>query len=208
MTHRPNPPTQYRLAGHLLWQAAGLRGTVVAALLLTVAACGSPPPRPDHGTYSSTAAATQAIKPYPFPRARRLAIAAPDARFLCVREWAERDLQGKGINFATLPFALDPGFVATRLVRPGALSADELAAFDGALVLAIAVELLEGPGGRWNAWSGAITSTLERLDVALAIYEPGNTAALWRSQSRVRAALNCPDQELKTQLQQLLAHIQ
>jgi hypothetical protein len=44
--------------------------------------------------------------------------------------------------------------------------------------------------------------------MALAIYEPGNATALWRSHSRVRTALKCPDQDLKTQLQQLLAHIQ
>jgi hypothetical protein len=44
--------------------------------------------------------------------------------------------------------------------------------------------------------------------MALAICEPGNATALWRCHSRVRTALKCPDQDLKTQLQQLLAHIQ
>jgi hypothetical protein len=207
MTHRAAPPKQYRRAGHLLGPSGGSCSAALATLVIALAACGSPP-RPDHGSYSSTGAETTAtVKPYAFPRAKRLAIASPTARFPCVRDWAEQHLQGKGIISAA-PVALDSGFVATRLVRPGALSADELAALDGMLVLAIAVDSLEGPGGGWNPWSGAITSSLERSDLALAIYEPGNTTALWRSQSRVRAALKCPDSELKAQLQQLLAHIQ
>jgi hypothetical protein len=207
MTHRPASPKQYRRAGHLLGSSGGSRAAALATLVIALAACGSPP-RPDHGTYSSTGAETTAtVKTYPFPRAKRLAIASPSARFACVRDWAEQHLQGKGIVSAD-PVALDTGFVATRLVRPGALSADELAALDGTLVLTIAVESLEGPGGSWNAWSGAITSSLERSDLALALYEPGNTIALWRGQSRVRAVLKCPDSDLKTQLQQLLAHIQ
>ena len=185
----------------------GGRLPAVAALVIAIAACGALR-RPDHGSYIATGGESQPVKRFQYPRAKLLAIASPSARFQCVREWAERDLQGKGIPFASVPFVLDQGFVATRLIQPGTLSASERATLDGALVLAIVVESIEGQSGSWNPFSGAITSAHQRTDISLALYEPDSAAALWRAQSRVRRVLNCPDQELRTQLQQLLGNIQ
>jgi hypothetical protein len=157
----------------------------VAVLVVAVSACGSPsPPRADHGSYATTGAAQEPVRRFVFPRAKRLLITSPSARFPCARAWAERDLQGKGITLDTAP-----------------------AGSEGALVLSIAIDSVEGPGGSWNAWSGAITSSHQRTDISLAITEPGSAAALWRSQTRLRTNLGCADQALRTQLQLLLDNI-
>jgi len=186
--------------------AARGRLPAVAALIVAIAACGAPL-RPDHGNYITTGAESRPVKHFQYPRAKRLVIASPSTRFQCVHEWAEHDLRGKGILLAAVPFVRDQGFVAARLIQPGTLSADERATLDGALVLAIVVESIEGPSGGWNPFSGAITSAHQRTDIGLALYEPDSAVVLWRAESRVRTALNCPDQELGAQLQQMLDNI-
>ena len=181
-----------------------------AAAALAVAACSAPPPlRPDHGSYVATQATSESVRRFEYPRAKRLVIASPSAPFQCAVEWADRDLRGKAIPVASASFVLDSVFVTTRLTQPATLSASEHTALDGALVLVIAVESLAGPGGHWNPLSSTlnISSAHQRTDISLAIYEPGKTTALWRAQARVREVLKCPDQELQTQLMQLLANI-
>ncbi len=159
---------------------AGL--AVAVALALATVACGAPaPPRPDHGTYVATGAEQPPGQRFEFPRTKRLVIKSPSARFLCARELAQHELQGKGIAVATTP------------VEPG-----------GALELSIAIESLDGPGGSWNPLSGAITSSHQRTDISLVISEPGSATAIWRTHTRLRTNLSCADQELRTQLRFLL----
>jgi hypothetical protein len=158
-----------------------------AALALVLAACGGPPLRPDHGAYAPTVAAAPSVARFVFPRDKRLAVVPPREPFACAHAAADADLRARGVPIAT---------VTAVPASPA-----------GTLVLAIAIETLDGPGGHWNPFSGGIASTHQRTDIRLALYEPGRAEPLWRAHARVRALLTCDDPELRTQLLQLLTRI-
>ena len=160
----------------------------VAALALALAACGSTPNRPDHGQYTTTVAAGPAIQSFVFPRSRRAGVVAPARDFPCAGDRALRHLRDKGLAAEALPEGAPAG--------------------DGTLLLVVRIEALQGPGAFWSPFSGAIASNYARTDISLAIHDPGQATALWRARTRLRAALTCADEELLSQLQQLLTHIQ
>lgn len=160
----------------------------VAALVLVLAACSGTPNRPDHGRYTATVAAAPAVQSFVFPRSRRAGVVAPVQAFPCAVDRAMRFLRDMGLAAETVPEGAPAG--------------------DGALLLVVRIETLQGPGAFWSPFSGAIASNYARTDISVAIHDPGQATPLWRARTRVRAALTCADEELLAQLQQLLTHIQ
>jgi hypothetical protein len=176
-----------------------------AALSLALAACGGPPLRPDHGAYAPTVAAAPSIARFAFPRDKRLAFAPPPEPFACALAAADADLRARGVPMATATPV--PAFDALKPARAGGATDAERASPAGVLVLAIAIETLDGPGGHWNPFSGGIASTHQRTDIRMALYEPGRAEPLWRAHARVRTLLTCDGPELRLQLLQLLTQI-
>lgn len=127
----------------------------------------------------------------------------------CAESYLYERLRSLGVPVALPRDRIDMD-VMWRHQRGSPSVADQSAAgLDDAIVLAVHVDALEGPGGGWNLMSVMdFKSAHKRSDVGLAVYDGRSRDILWSGMVRARRVLRCDDPELVDMLRIMTSRIE
>jgi hypothetical protein len=162
---------------------------------------------PDHGKYARTEAVSYSIESYNYPREKQMLVYISNNAFLCGYDSVEQYINDKGIQAIRSPVAIDSSFIGDPINSMSSLSEEEKSLIRGSLILSIAIETTDGPGGSWNPMSGYITSSLKKTKIISSIYDMGSQRFEWSGRVQVRELLDCDNIKFHDLLTQLLDNI-
>jgi hypothetical protein len=194
-----------QVVGDAMYRTRPPRALIALAAL--IAGCVST--QPDVGQYSSTATSAAPDQAFRLPRDRKLLVASVPGQPACAAELLSERLHSLAVAVEWPRDRIDVDLLS-RHQRGAALTADEAAVgLDEAIVLAVFVDALEGPGGGWRPMATMdLKSPHHRSDVGLAVYDGRSRAILWSSKVRARRVLQCDDEELLSMIHTIVSRVE
>lgn len=165
--------------------------------------------QPDVGEYSSTAASPVPAQAFHLPRDRKVFIASVPGQPVCVVDLVLEHLRSLGVSVELPRDQLGLEDLSQHQSRLSPMPDTAPAGLDDALVLAVLVGALKGPGGGWRPMEVMdLKSAHRRSDIGLAIYEGRLRSIVWSSQIREQRVLGCEDLELLAMIRTIALRIE
>ncbi len=165
--------------------------------------------QPDVGQYSSTAASPAPGQTYRLPSDRRVLIASVPGQPPCAMELLVAHLRSLGASVELPQDRIDVDVMIHHQRRSPAGATDAPAGLDDALVVAVLVDALEGPGGSWGLMEiTSHKSAHRRSDVGLVVYDGRSRTISWSNMIRARRVLQCDDPELLAMIRTIVSRIE
>jgi hypothetical protein len=179
----------------------------VLAIAAVTAGCMTA--QPDVGEYASTATSSAPAQAFRLPRDRKILLAFVPGQPACAVDLVLQHLQSLGVSVELPRDQLGLAVLSQHQNRLSPLPESAPAGLDDALVLAVLVGALEGPGGGWRPVEVMdLKSAHRRSDIGLAIYEGRLRSIVWASQIREQRVLDCEDPELLSMIRTIAARIE
>lgn len=179
----------------------------VMAIAAMTAGCMSA--QPDVGVYSSTATSPVPAQVFRLPRDRKVFIASVPEQPACAVDLVLQHLRSLGVSVELPRDALGLSVLSQHQSRFPPMPDTAPAGLDDALVLAVLVGALEGPGGGWRPMQVMdLKSAHRRSDIGLAVYDGRLRSIVWSSQIREQRVLACEDPELLSMIRTIASRIE